>query len=110
MSGIAVVFGTGGVGNSEPFKTDEQMNELFKVLEKYDVKILDSAQLYGESENTLGRVKAGERFTIDTKWLGGFKGEAWASKETIISTAEESIKKLGVSKASRPRFKAYGQG
>ena len=108
--GIKIAYGAAGIGNNDNFKTEEQLNELFSVLEKYDVKILDSAQLYGESEKVLGEVKAGQRFTIDTKWLGGWQGKAWASKENIINTAHESIKKLGVQKVSRFKYKTSTHG
>merc|ERR1711939_673655 len=59
------------------------------------VTTIDSAQLYGESEKRLGELKAGDRFTIDTKWLGGWTPGS-ATKEGIITSARESIKKLGV--------------
>ncbi|KAI1608491.1 aldehyde reductase [Exophiala viscosa] len=92
---LTVVFGTASIGNSEPWTSDEYVNEAFEILKKHGVKNLDSAQLYGKSEEKLGELKAGDKFIVDTKWLGGFTGK-WASKENIVNTAKESIKKLGV--------------
>jgi len=92
---ITVVFGAASIGNREGWNTETELDAAFKVLEAHGVKVLDSAQLYGESEKTLGQVKAGERFTIDTKWIGGWSPGS-ATKEAVISSAKESIKKLGV--------------
>ena len=77
--------------------SDEQVKEALAMLKKHNVKNLDSAQLYGKSEQKLGEVKAGDEFTIDTKWLGGWNS-GWATKENIVNSAKESIKKLGVKK------------
>jgi aryl-alcohol dehydrogenase-like predicted oxidoreductase len=44
----------------------------------------------------LGTTKAGERFAIDTKWMGGVS-PGWATRDNIVNSAKESIKKLGVS-------------
>ncbi len=92
---IAVIFGAASVGNTDPWIKEEDLNAAFKVLEAHGVKNIDSAQLYGKSEERLGQVKAGERFTIDTKWIGGWVPGS-ANKENVINSAKESIKKLGV--------------
>lgn len=93
--GIPVVFGTASFGSSEEYTTPEQLANVFSILKKHNVKILDSAQLYGPSEVTLGSVKAGDKFTIDTKWLGGWQ-KGISTKQYMIDSAKESIKKLGV--------------
>lgn len=92
---ITVVFGTAAFGNRDPFTKHEDLEKVYSVLLKHGVTILDSAQLYGESEASLGATKAGERFTIDTKWLGGWQGP-WATRENIVNSAQDSIKKLAV--------------
>ncbi|EXJ83354.1 alcohol dehydrogenase [Capronia coronata CBS 617.96] len=91
---ITVVFGTASFGNYEPFISEEYLNKVFSTLEAHKIKNLDTAQLYGKSEERLGEVKAAEKFTIDTKWTGGWT-PGWATKENIISSAKESLKKLG---------------
>jgi aflatoxin B1 aldehyde reductase len=53
--------------------------------------------LPGPSEETLGAASAGTRYTLDTKWLGGW-APGWATKENIISSAQSSIRKLKVPK------------
>ena len=92
---ISVVFGAAGIGNREPFIAEDYLNSVFSTLEAHNVKILDCAQLYGEAEKRLGEVKAGDRFTIDTKWVGGWQ-PGFATRENIVNSAKESIKKLGV--------------
>lgn len=90
------VFGAGGVGSRGEFSDDEGVSKILTILSKYDVSHIDTAQLYGEgkSEEALGRTKAAEKFTIDTKWISGWTGEAWASQEKIVSSAKQSLKSL----------------
>ncbi|RMD40362.1 hypothetical protein DV735_g4767, partial [Chaetothyriales sp. CBS 134920] len=92
-----IVFGTAGVGNYPPFNTTETIQQAFQILEKHNVKNIDTAQLYGNSEKTLGEEKAGSKFTIDTKWASGFNPAFSPTKENIIKSAKESLEKLGVS-------------
>ncbi|KAK4964222.1 hypothetical protein LTR66_012411 [Elasticomyces elasticus] len=96
-SGIKAAFGGAMISSGRPFDSVEKLKEVFGVLEKYGVKIIDTAQLYGDSEELLGQAKAGSRFTIDTKAKGGFAAGS-GTKENIISEAKESIRKLGVDK------------
>lgn len=94
-AGIAIVYGAAPVGNSDPFSTAEDVEKLYSVLLKHNVKEIDTAQLYEESENKLGETRAGERFTLQTKWAGGYY-PGWATHENIVNSATESMKKLGV--------------
>jgi len=94
-AGLKVVFGTAAFGNYPPWTEPEYIEKAFAVLSSHGTLTLDSAQLYGESEKTLGEVKAGDKFVIDTKWMGGWT-PGWASKENIVSSAKSSIEKLGV--------------
>lgn len=85
----------------EGINEEKDYDKLLDVLLAKNVKTLDTAQLYGNgsSESTIGNLKAFEKgFTIDTKWIGGWQGKAWASKETIISSAKESYERLGLQK------------
>ena len=100
--GIKIAYGAATLGNRDPFNSTEDLDEAFNILDKHNVKIIDSAQLYGNSETRLGEVKAGKRFIIDTKWIGGWTPGA-ASKESIVKSGKESITKLGVGKVSCER-------
>ncbi|OCT49647.1 Aflatoxin B1 aldehyde reductase member 4 [Cladophialophora carrionii] len=93
--GIKVVFGAASIGNREPWIEKEYLEKAFDILLKHGVNTLDSAQLYGESEKRLGELNAGDKFIIDTKWMGGWQ-PGWATKENIVNTAKSSIEKLKV--------------
>jgi aryl-alcohol dehydrogenase-like predicted oxidoreductase len=99
-SSLIISFGTAGFGA----KTPEDIEKHYEVLEKHNVKNLDSAQLYEGSEEALGKTKAGERFIIDTKWVGGFKGPGSMTKDYVINSAKESIQKLGVKQVGSSVF------
>ncbi len=99
--GIKVVFGAAAIGNREPWIDADYNDKAFQVLLKHGANVLDSAQLYGESEKRLGELKAGDKFIIDTKWMGGWQ-PGWATKENIVNSAKDSIKKLGVKEVSLP--------
>jgi aflatoxin B1 aldehyde reductase len=101
MSGVKVIFGGAMIRGAGPFKTSEDVEALFPVLKKYDIKAIDTAQLYGDSELMLGNADAGSQFVIDTKWKGGFVPGS-STKEDIIRYAEESMKRLKMDKVSMP--------
>ncbi|KIW80183.1 hypothetical protein Z517_06798 [Fonsecaea pedrosoi CBS 271.37] len=89
-----IIFGAGFIGNADPFVSDEGLKATYDLIAQYGITRLDSAQLYGESERRLGETKAGERFSIDTKWLMGWS-PGLATKEGIVAGAKESLKKIG---------------
>lgn len=95
-----VVFGGAPLGNRPPFVNDEDVVQVFPVLSANGVTSIDSSQAYGNSQAILGRTKAGDSFTIHTKW--GVREAyddpsiAWANKEYILTSARESIDRLGV--------------
>jgi aryl-alcohol dehydrogenase-like predicted oxidoreductase len=97
--GLKVVFGAASIGNREPWIETSYNEKAFDILLKHGVNTLDSAQLYGESEKRLGELNAGEKFIIDTKWMGGWQ-PGWATKENIINSAKSSIEKLKVKQVS----------
>ncbi|KAI5193571.1 hypothetical protein AUEXF2481DRAFT_31281 [Aureobasidium subglaciale EXF-2481] len=92
-SGIKTIFGGAGVGRGA-FQTVEDCHEVFKTLKAYGVETIDTAQLYGASEQVLGEAKAGEQFIVDTKTPGGFNPQA-NTKDAILENGHESSKKLG---------------
>lgn len=96
---VATVFGDTWIGNRELFMPGYSLEKFLDILVAHGVTTIDTAQSYGNSEDTLGHVNAGLRFTIDTKWSPPSFGtdiEAWATKENIVNSAEHSIQKLCV--------------
>ncbi|KAJ3480881.1 hypothetical protein NLG97_g7962 [Lecanicillium saksenae] len=95
---VATVFGGTRIGNRELFKPETSLHAFLGTLAAHGITTIDTAQAYGNSEAALGQIKAGERFTLDTKWSpSSWTGtEPWATKDRIIRTAEDSFQKLGV--------------
>ena len=98
--GIKVVFGGAMVNKGRAFEDEHALEELFAVLKKEGVKNIDTAQLYGDSEEILGKAGAPKEFIIDTKAKGGFAPGS-PTKENIIKDAKESMRKLGTDKVSK---------
>lgn len=89
MSEIKIVLG----GGAALTKTPEAIPEKFKILEEFGVNTIDTAQVYGNSEELLGKNGAAERFIIDTKAPGGFRAGAM-KPDVMISEARKSLEKL----------------
>ena len=66
---------------------------LLDVLQDAGVKHIDTAQLYGKSEEILGQQHVASRFIIDTKDVAGFS-PGTGSKEEVLARAEKSLRDL----------------
>jgi aflatoxin B1 aldehyde reductase len=95
MAGLKIVYGGAGINPGTNFPDAESLKPVFDTLEKHDVRVIDTAHLYGESERILGEAGAGKSFIVDTKWKGGFETGS-LSPERIRKDAQESLQKLGV--------------
>jgi diketogulonate reductase-like aldo/keto reductase len=62
MSGIKNVFGAASIRKDRGMSSPELLEEVYKALEQGDCKIIDTAKIYGESEEYLGNTGAGKRF------------------------------------------------
>lgn len=92
-SGIKIVYGPAtlqGVGTLE---------KSFDIIEAAGIKELDTARMYGRSEEHLGNAKAADRFAISTKAKGGFVAGS-LKKEAVLADMAESLKLLGVEKVA----------
>jgi aflatoxin B1 aldehyde reductase len=101
---VAAVFGGTRIGNRELFMPDTNLETFLTTLTRHHITKIDTAQAYGNSEATLGRIHAGSRFIIDTKWSPFSWNESstpWATNDRIIRSAEESVDKLAVNQVSR---------
>lgn len=99
---LRIVFGAAGFGNRDPYLKDEDIKELFSTLKSHNIDTIDTAQLYGNSEQRLGETNAGAEFAFDTKWKGGF-GPDGTAEDLIIGKAKESMEKLKVKQVSSHR-------
>lgn len=73
--------------------TVETVEEVLQYLEKEGIQTIDTAEIYGESEEFLGMAGAATRFTIDTKFSGGLS-RLEPTEENIVKSCEDSLKKL----------------
>ncbi|KAK4114771.1 aflatoxin B1 aldehyde reductase member 3 [Canariomyces notabilis] len=89
-NGIQIVFGTVTFLNPPV----EEVVEWLNLLEELDIKVVDTAEIYGASEQVLGKAGAASRFTIDTKFPGGASPKI-STKDAVIEACKESLKKLG---------------
>ncbi|KAL6793745.1 Aldo/keto reductase [Trichoderma sp. SZMC 28013] len=92
-----LVFGTANFNTGGAFPTVEQASEVLDAVEKVGIKQLDTAQLYGTSEEILGKLKAPSKFTIDTKHIGGWLS-GQSARARVVERGLESLQKLGVDK------------
>jgi aflatoxin B1 aldehyde reductase len=95
---IATIFGETRIGNKQLFVPENNLEKFFNILATYNVITIDTAQSYGNSQATIGQVKAGDRFTIDTKCSPPWNepDRTWATKDQIINSTKHSIQKLEV--------------
>jgi len=97
MLGAETIYGGASIRFDAERKDDTAINAVLDVLETEGIKRIDTAQIYGNSEEYLGKVKASSRFTIDTK-VGGALRPGTATKEGVVKAAKESMQKLGTNK------------
>lgn len=88
MPHIQIVMGGGVALTANP-----NPPELLDILEKEGVKKIDTARMYGKSEEILGDLGAPSRFVIDTKSPGGWTPGS-LKPEVLISNAKESLQRL----------------
>ncbi|KAJ7167114.1 aldehyde reductase [Mycena filopes] len=91
---LKLVFGGAPIGS--PYLPDEASIEgVYKVLEANGVDTIDTARLYGPSEEWIGKTGGGKRFNIDSKTPGGFVPGS-STGETIPVHAKETVERTGV--------------
>ncbi|KAL2819728.1 NADP-dependent oxidoreductase domain-containing protein [Aspergillus granulosus] len=92
---VQLIFGGASFGPSmdSEFVSVEVTASALNLLEAGGIKSIDTARFYPDSEDYLGQAGAASRFSIDTKYPGGFAPTP-SSKEGLIASAEESLKAL----------------
>ncbi|KAF5854731.1 hypothetical protein ETB97_012681, partial [Aspergillus alliaceus] len=92
---VQLIFGGASLGPSmeTEFVSLEETKNALGLLEAGGVKTIDTARVYLNSEEWLGQAGAAARFSIDTKYPGGFAPEV-SSREDVIKSADESLRLL----------------
>ncbi|KAJ7819935.1 aldehyde reductase [Mycena olivaceomarginata] len=93
---VKAVFGGAPIGAGKSFPDEESIEKAYKLLEEGGCDTIDTARLYDNSEEWLGKTGAGKRFTIDSKTPGGFGGPGTSTSVTIPQHAKETAERLGV--------------
>ncbi|KAL3439947.1 NADP-dependent oxidoreductase domain-containing protein [Aspergillus insuetus] len=94
---IQLIFGGasfGGMGSE--FVAIAETTKALSILAKNDVRTIDTATVYINSEDLLGQAGvSGLGFSIDTKYPGGFAPRP-STKDDVIARAEESLRQLNI--------------
>ncbi|KAJ3032318.1 hypothetical protein HDV00_007693 [Rhizophlyctis rosea] len=88
---LEIVFGAAAFWEANQI---DYAKEILPVLERLNIKRLDTARIYNESENILGQLKASEKFIIDTK-VPGFAPKT-QTKEAVYAAQKKSFELLKV--------------
>ncbi|KAK7048693.1 aflatoxin B1 aldehyde reductase member 4 [Favolaschia claudopus] len=92
---VKAVFGGFPIGAGKYFPDEESIEKVYKLLEEGGCDTIDTARVYTNSEEWLGKTGAGKRFTIDTKAPGGFIPGS-CTGDNILQFAKESVQLLDV--------------
>ncbi|KAJ5091010.1 hypothetical protein N7532_009694 [Penicillium argentinense] len=96
---LTVIFGAAGFNEEGGQRTAIEVEEVLQALKQECITTIDTAQIYGSSEELLGQTNAAACFVIDTKHCGGF-APGNSTKEKVIAGAEKSLKKLQTAKVN----------
>jgi aflatoxin B1 aldehyde reductase len=99
LSAVPCIYGAASFSPERKFKTPEAANEVLDALIQANILHINTAQLYGQSEKTLGLLEAGTRFTIDTKAAGGAVPGA-LGRDEIVRRGKTSLENLGVTQVN----------
>ncbi|KAK7017694.1 aflatoxin B1 aldehyde reductase member 4 [Favolaschia claudopus] len=92
---VKPVVGGYAFGHPKYFPDVESIDKAYKMLKDLGCDTIDTARIYGKSEEWLGKTGAGKLFTIDTKTPGGaIPGSS--NREGILQHAKESLELLKV--------------
>ncbi|KAJ0413619.1 NADP-dependent oxidoreductase domain-containing protein [Aspergillus carlsbadensis] len=92
---VKLIFGGASFGPAmhSDFATVDATKGALDLLEAAGVATIDTASMYPDSEDYLGQAGAAARFSIDTKYIGGFSPTP-SSKEGLVASADQSLKAL----------------
>jgi hypothetical protein len=94
---IELVLGGGSISETSSFGVIPTLRSALQILRKEGIAQIDTAHMYGDSEELLGQAEAGEKFTIDSMNKGGFEPGS-AKRSGVIDEVDLSLKKLKIEK------------
>ncbi|KAJ6024669.1 alcohol dehydrogenase [Penicillium herquei] len=92
-----LVFGGASVVTDGSFKNVAEVSALLDALEREGIKQIDTAQIYGASEQLLGEAGTSSRLLVDTKHAGGWIPGS-SSREDVYQRGLQSLERLGADK------------
>lgn len=99
MAGIKIIWGGASIMNEAAYPTLESIEEALDILQSNGIKTIDTAKIYNNSEELLGKVHADSRFTIDSKYPGGFSPDP-STPESLVTSLNESLARLQTGQVS----------
>lgn len=81
------------------YPTLESISEVLDILHDKGIKSIDTAKIYSNSEELLGKLHADSRFAIDSKFPGGFRPEP-STPESLVTSLNESLALLQTNQVS----------
>ncbi|KAJ5701320.1 alcohol dehydrogenase [Penicillium malachiteum] len=94
-----LVFGGASVATDGSFKNVAEVSTLLGALERAGIEQIDTAQIYGASEQLLGEAGVSSRFLVDTKHSGGWSAGS-SSRKDVYQKGLGSLERLGVNKVN----------
>ncbi|KAJ5531547.1 Aldo/keto reductase subgroup [Penicillium freii] len=93
MSNIEIIWGGASIMDEVAYPTLESINEVLDILQANGINHIDTAKYYNNSEELLGKLHAESRFTIDSKYPGGFASEP-STPESFNANLNRSLSLL----------------
>ncbi|KAI3152085.1 hypothetical protein CBS147325_1888 [Penicillium roqueforti] len=90
MASIKIVWGGASIMDQAAYPTLESISEVLDILHDKGIKSIDTAKIYSNSEELLGKLHADSRFAIDSKFPGGFRPEP-STPESLVTSLNESL-------------------
>lgn len=81
------------------YPTLESINEVLDILQSNGIKTIDTAKIYKNSEELLGKVHADSRFILDSKYPGGLSPVP-STPESLVTSLNESLAHLQTNQVS----------
>ncbi|KAJ3145399.1 hypothetical protein HDU86_000920 [Geranomyces michiganensis] len=92
--GAALFNGDTSFSNGQPIP--DLIQSFFTTFTELGIDTIDTAVIYGQSEELLGNAQVTKKFKVDTKLPGGF-GPNESTRDVVVKTAKESLARLKTS-------------